>query len=367
MNIFSRFACFTFLVVFLGSCAASKQQAVVTTLNATALKPVGRFYWDENKALHLISSAVHFSVSFTGNECVINPSLSDSNAHGYLQYELDGIYQKRIRIEGNKRVPIVISANGNGKHVLTIYKATEANTGDILINNVSAVNIAAVEADRAPMIEFIGNSITCGAASDPSETPCGKGVYHDQHNAYMAYGPRVGRALHVNYMLSSVSGIGIYRNWNSDGPTMPQVYEKVDFQDGNNRLWDFKTYSPVIVSIALGTNDMSKGDGIKKRLPFDSSSFVSNYILFVKKVEAKYPEAQIALLSSPMINGEMRELLQRCILAVKENIDAAFPGKKPVATFFFKPMQARGCGGHPNVEDHEILAGELIPFFKGLM
>jgi hypothetical protein len=30
-------------------------------------------------------------------------------------------------------------------------------------------------------------------------------------------------------------------------------------------------------------------------------------------------------------------------------------------------MQARGCGGHPNVEDHAILADELLPFFKKLL
>ncbi|MCU7550204.1 hypothetical protein OCK74_13865 [Chitinophagaceae bacterium LB-8] len=27
------------------------------------------------------------------------------------------------------------------------------------------------------------------------------------------------------------SGIGVYRNWNSDGPTMPQVYEAAIFQE----------------------------------------------------------------------------------------------------------------------------------------
>ena len=48
---------------------------------------------------------------------------------------------------------------------------------------------------NAPLIEFIGNSITCGAAADVSEVPCGSGVDYDQHNAYYAYGPRVARML----------------------------------------------------------------------------------------------------------------------------------------------------------------------------
>ena len=117
------------------------------------------------------------------------------------------------------------------------------------------------------MIEFIGNSITCGAAADASEVPCGTGVYHDQHNAYYAYGPRVARSLQTEFMLSSVSGYGIYRTWNTDGPSVPEVYEKTDFQKQGSRLWNFSSYTPRVVSIALGTNDLSDGDGKQNAHP----------------------------------------------------------------------------------------------------
>jgi len=218
-----------------------------------------------------------------------------------------------------------------------------------------------------PLIEFIGNSITCGAAADPSGTPCGTGEYHDQHNAYYAYGPRVARALGANFILSSVSGIGIYRTWNTDGPSMPQVYEKAGLQESDPRPWDFERYRPRIVSIALGTNDLSNGDGKHERQPFDSAVFTGAYIKFVQLVKSKYPGAQIALLSSPMINGDRRILLQNCLTAVKEKIDALYPSGLRVALYFFSPMKARGCAGHPNVEDHGVLAEELLPFFKGLL
>jgi hypothetical protein len=177
----------------------------------------------------------------------------------------------------------------------------------------------------------------------------------------------VSRALGTKLILSSVSGIGIYRNWNSDGPVMPQVYEKLDFQENSKQNWNFKNYSPQVVSIALGTNDFSNGDGIRKRLPFDSSVFVSNYIKFVQLVKSKYTEAQVALLSSPMNNGASRIRLQNCLVAVKENIDRLYPSGKQVALYFFEPMQAKGCSGHPSVEDHAVLAKELVPFFKKLL
>jgi hypothetical protein len=335
-------------------------------LPATAMHPFGRSIINEKQHLELISSACQLGFSFEGSALYLQLSLPEGQHHNYLQYELDGVYQKRIRIDSSKKL-LAIEAPAAGKHTIWVYKATEAHTGAIIIQSANGHNIKALQRPAAPLIEFIGNSITCGAAADASEVPCGTGVYHDQHNAYMAYGPRVARALGVYYIMSSVSGIGIYRNWNSDGPTMPQVYEKANFFSNTQQSWNFSAYTPQVVSIALGTNDFSDGDGVNPRKPFDSAAFVIQYIQFVQLVKTKYPEAQIALLSSAMLHDRKRSLLQNCLTAVKEKVDALNPTAKPVALYFFQPMNAKGCTGHPSVEDHEVLAKELTPFFQQLL
>jgi lysophospholipase L1-like esterase len=354
------------LCLFLFSCTSAKI-STTNTLQPTDLKPFGRYSFNNTQNLELVSSAVHFGFSFEGTQCQVSVSLPSTGAHNYLQYELDGVYQKKIRIEGNSNAPVVITALRGGMHIVWIYKATEAHTGAIIIHKIAGRNVKPLEEPKAKLIEFIGNSITCGAASDASEIPCSQGEYHDHHNAYMAYGPRVARALKTNYIVSSVSGIGIYRNWNSDAPTMPQVYEKTDFQRNSSQLWDFSKYTPDVVSIALGTNDFSHGDGVRPRLPFDSAAFVSMYIKFVQLVKSRYPKAQIALLSSPMIRGGDRIVLQNCLKAVKQNIDSLNATDKRVALYFFEPMTPRGCAGHPSVEDHAILAEGLVPFFQKLL
>jgi len=356
-----------FFCLFNISCITTYANRINDSLPASSLHPYGRFAFNDRQHVELISSACNVGFSFEGRECSVFAYIFNASEHNYLQYELDGVYQKKIRIEGNNKKPIVINASSNGTHTVWIYKTTEAQTGPIFIEKITGKKLMPLKKPEAALIEFIGNSITCGAAADASETPCGTGVYHDHHNAYYAYGPRVARSLGINFIMSSVSGIGIYRNWNSDGPTMPQVYEKTDFQDSSQRLWNFETYKPNVVSIALGTNDFSGGDGKKERLPFDSATFVSNYIKFVQLIKSKYPAAQIALLSSPMLNGERMIALQNYLTLIKQHIDALYPSDKPVALFFFKQMQARGCSGHPNVEDHAILADELIPFFKKLL
>ena len=353
--------------VFVLSCSTAKHTTAGNDiLPASSLHPIGRYALND-QGLEMITTAVHFGFSFSGTECNIVAFISNPNGHNYLQYELDGVYQKRIRVNGNTKQPIPITATSSGRHTVWIYKATEAQTGPVFVEKITGKDLKALENPNKPVIEFIGNSITCGAAADPSEVPCGKGEYQDQHNAYYAYGPRVARSLGVNYVVSSVSGIGVYRNWNSDGPAMPAVYENADMQNASNRPWNFNLFKPAIVSIALGTNDFSNGDGRKARLPFDSATFVNTYIKFIQTIKSKYSGIQLVLLSSPMVNGSRRVTFQNCLTALKGSIDALYPSDKPVALFFFEPMQARGCSGHPNVEDHAILAEQLLHFFKKLL
>ncbi len=356
------------IIFFLNQSAhAHTRYKYTDTLQASRLKPYGRYLFNGQNELELISSAVHFGFKFEGDHCALFAFLKEKEGHNYIQYELDGVYQKRIRVNGNTHQPIVINAAGKGEHTIWIYKATEAHTGAILISKVAADHIKPLQVPKAPLIEFIGNSITCGAAADTSDVPCGTGEYQDQHNAYMAYGPRVARDLGMNYFLSSVSGIGVYRTWNTDGPGMPQVYENIDFKINTTRKWHFDNYSPRIVSIALGTNDLSNGDGKTPRKPFEEQVFIISYVNFVKLVKSKYPKAQIALLSSPMVKGASREVLEKSLLIIKSRIDSIYPSDTPVEIFFFPPMEAHGCSGHPSVADHLILAQQLKPFYQKLL
>lgn len=360
------------LLIFIASLTSCKLKNELPAVDAAVtlfgndLKPFGRYDF-MGQDLELISSACHFGFEFRGKECKLYARSFDTSAHGYIQYEIDGKYVGRFKISDTLTNEMVIKAEKDTIHQVWVYKATEAHSGPLFIEKLSGNAIKAVERPKKKLIEFIGNSITCAAAADDSEIKCGAGVYHDQHSAFFSYAARVARAVDANYILNSVSGIGIYRNWNSEGPTMPQVYEKTDFQLESNRNWESSKYTPDVISIALGTNDYSDGDGGYDRKPFDKKIFTERYIEFVKTIKAKNPAASIILLSSPMINGERRIILQNCLTEVKKSIDKSFPNDKPVTLHFFKEMQPRGCSYHPSVDDHEIMAREVVDVFSGLL
>ncbi|MGO4822645.1 MULTISPECIES: GDSL-type esterase/lipase family protein [unclassified Flavobacterium] len=329
----------------------------------------GRVELQESNNVLLIASASSVSFDFEGNSCEISlQSVDTYDHHNYVSLELDGEYLGRVRIEkGAVQIFPVTVTDKSKKHRLTIYKATEAANGAVLFAGTTAKVIKSKVSNKNK-IEFIGDSITCGFGNDPSEIPCGTGEWYDQHNAYWAYGPVLSRNLNVDYVLSSVSGFGMYRNWNDEHKEeaiIPDVYENLYLNKDNSKPYNF-TFQPDLVSICLGTNDLSDGDGKKERLPFNEEKYVSNYISFIKTVYKHAPLSRIVLLNSPMVSGERNKILVRCLNKVIQAFEKDTKHKK-IALFEFQPMKPNGCGSHPDIADDKIMADQLTPFFKKLL
>ena len=311
---------------------------------------------DKSVALIGSASSVEFEVS---SDSIILYVQSEYKHGNSFVITINDLYQGRFLLNDEKVQDIRIGLPEGQTSKIGIFKATEAATGNLIIKDIESDALLSKVPDRSKTIEFIGNSITCGAAADTRTIPCETAYYHDQHNAYLAYGPRIARALDVDFFLSSVSGIGIYRNWNDEHdkePIMPEVYEYLYLNGPVSKPYSFEL-QPDLVSICLGTNDLSAGDGVKERLPFNRAAFISNYVSFVKTVRSHYSDARILLLSSPMVHGENHEILVRCLNEIKKALDPDIE----VDVFDLEPFMASGCTGHPSIDDHQRIAEALFP------
>ena len=325
----------------------------------------------------LIGSASSVSFNTKGNKCAINLKCLEEH-HNWVALEIDGVYEGRIKIEKGeaKNYPILIrnrkaglDLNSEKKiHRITIYKATEASNGGILFNGEALIREQLNTQKIRKKIEFIGNSITCGYGADETEIKCCGGEWYDQHNAYLSYGPLISRALDVDFALSSVSGIGMYRNWNDENKEeaiMPEVYENLYLNKNKDKPYS-NDFQPDIVSICLGTNDLSDGDGIKPRLPFDENKFINNYTEFIKMIYNKYPRTRIVMLNSPMLSAEKNEQLINCLNKIRNNFNSD-KTHQSIEIIQFKPMTPKGCDYHPGAADHQTMADEIIPFYRNLL
>lgn len=355
------------LLILLLSVAIGSAQQLISEIQVYDYS--GRMEHLGNNKTILIGSASSISFNFTGNKCEVYLKSVDSYAHhNYVSLVLDGEYIGRLKVEKGETKSYSISITKDlNEHNLTIYKATEASNGGILFDGTTA-NLVEIKHTKKKKIEFIGNSITCGMGNDTKEIPCEAGEWFDQHNAYWAYGPILSRTLKVDYMLSSVSGIGMYRNWNDEHEyeaIMPDIYKNLYLNKDNSTQYDFK-FQPDLVSICLGTNDLSDGDGTKPRLPFNKEKYISKYIDFIKTVYKFSPKTRIVLLNSPMVSGDRNTILIKCL----NQVIAAFKKDKKhkkIAIFEYQSMQPKGCGSHPDIEDHKVMAQQLETFFKKLL
>lgn len=351
---------------FLMACNTQKEQVFYP--DHADIRYSGRVDLQNPKIPELAGSASFVELAFTGDSCaVLLKKCNPAGEHNFISFELDGEYQGRIKLDSDTMRTYIIRADSSAaSHVLRIVKETEAANGNVAFGGVKCLSLSALPEMPKRKIEFIGNSITCGMGIAWREIPCDSGLWYDQHNAYWAYGSRVARSLDAQYMLSSVSGIGMYRNWNDVGPIMPEVYQQVNLSK-EGASWDFNRFTPDLVSIALGTNDFSDGDGVHERLPFDSAAYVQHYIDFVEVIYAKYPNPQLCLLTSPMVSGEKGVKFLNCLEAVQQYFKKSSPDKKEIAIYNFTAVEPHGCGYHPDKDDHARMAQMLILFYKDVM
>lgn len=210
-----------------------------------------------------------------------------------------------------------------------------------------------------PKIEIIGDSITCGygiegeRAEDPFITK--------QERADKAYGFLTAKKLGADFHLVSWSGIGIiskYVEETVEEPdttvVMPSVWPYTDKSLSLRRglepeVWDESRFSPDIVIVHLGTNDMSyvrKVEGRRK-------AFVSGLRQFLEAIHRRSPKAKICCCL-----GAMGQDLCDSV----EEAAAQFSGdfkNVPVKTIRF-PMQDErdgiGANWHPSARTHEKMA-----------
>ena len=348
-------------------------------VNTMAL-PKLNFFKPDNKKLHYVGridfsdplkpklsgAGAYFVFKFQGSSCEILLEDEHLNDHSYIAIEIDGIYDKRIKVSKNQEKYLIAHDLENSEHTVLICKATEAQNGYIGFLGIICDKLLPLNLEKKRKIEFIGNSITCGMGLDLSEISCQDGEWYDQHNAYLAYGPVITRQLRAEWLLSSVSGIGMTRTWNSPGPSIPLVYPNLNLNTDTALQWNDQQYIPDLITICLGTNDFSDGDGSYDRADLNSTTFVNEYIRFVKFMRTRYPNAPICLLSSPAIAADKGVLLVKYLSTIRKYMTEVEKDKS-IYQFTFSRNFNNGCSGHPDKHDHEMMAKELLPFLKKVM
>ncbi len=360
-----------FLVMYTDSLALQKSIKGTTTVTADSdiVSFVGRTFRENPKTPRQWAAGAYFTFSFTGDYCQIyltNEYPSEKN--NFIEIIVDDLPPMKIRTSGQRnlitigRPPATTATDIHTtatfadlspyKHHVTVCRDSETAMGYTQLDSISAPKVDKWSPKCDMKIEFIGNSITCGAESDTTGTPRKDYAWGDWHRAYYSYGAITARNLDAQYSLASVSGIGLIHSCCEMGITMPQVYSKYILR--NNEIpYDHKDFEPDIVCCCLGQND-----GVQ-----DSAQFCGAYVDFIRQVSKLNPTAKrFVLLSSPMANDELREWMSRMLPTVVARLKAE--GMAGVSYYMFPRAWNSGGADHPSVEEQYQIAKELTEYLK---
>jgi lysophospholipase L1-like esterase len=322
--------------------------------NNPLIKYVGRIVFDKPEKPKFWAGGVYVQATFEGTslEIFVNDEVLGGNNHNYIEIAIDSLPPVRMKLTGKKNDIKVTDNLSPGRHTVIICKDTESGIGYMEFVGLKCGELLPTQLPSRK-IEYIGDSITGGTGSDQSLVKCDQGQWYDQHNAYMSYGPIVSRQLNTQWHLSSVAGLGLIHSCCNITLTMPEAFDKIYLRN-DSLQWDFSKYVPDVVTICLGQNDGKQ----------DSVAFCSAYVDFIRRIRSVYPKADIVCLSSPMANAELTAMLKKYIVGIQQYMNSS--GDKKVSHYFFSRSFNDGCGGHPSMAQHQLIADELSGYLKGL-
>lgn len=344
------------------------------TLSATSdnVKLLGRAYYDGSKTICAFSgTGIEFTLTGTKAEITVQ---GDSAAKAD---NLDNNARIAIYVDGERTIDEMLAEQ---EHTFTAFESAEEKTVTIRLVKLSetamstfsitGINVEgtiAPTANKEHLIEFVGDSITCGYGVDDEN--------RDHHfsttteDCTRAYAIKTANALDADYSLVSISGYGIISGYTSDpdkkveSQQLPKYYDKIGFSYSNdvveNTDWTFER-QPDVVVINLGTNDESycKTDETKM------AEYSAAYIEFMKHIREKNPDAMILCVLGTMGNGLSRTVINSVKAYTEET------GDTNVASKSLAPQsQSDGYAAdwHPTEATHQKVCDKLVEEINKIM
>jgi lysophospholipase L1-like esterase len=339
--------------VILGLAGLAPAEAAQIPADHTGIRYSGRFDFADPKGPRFDWPGTSIQARFTGPSVTVRLSGGDNDFNAYV----DGAFKTRIALEAGKTEYEVATGLPAGEHALLLTKRTEASSGIVTFQGlVLADGHGLVEPPPRPAhrILFVGDSFTVGYGADATTTSCSSLRPWDNNDA--AYSSVTAKALGAEYSIQAISGKGMVHNYGDAAPLsqepMPFFFDRT-LAGSAQPDWNFPSWIPHAVVVALGTNDFSTA--VKP----SREQYASAYKAFLQRLRGHFPSAVIVCVTfaSDNLQGPYVDAL------VKE-VNAAGDDKVHRVGMPGLTNAELGCDWHPNVAGHKKFSDILVPALR---
>lgn len=301
---------------------------------------------DDGIACDFTASGIEFNALVAGDIRIV----AECSATTYYTVYVDGVRYKRLRMDEGRGEYLVAENLDVGKHNIKLVKQSHvAHNISTLLSLKMKGELIDAPADKDLLIEFVGESITCGygVVNYPTAGVKSYGTA-DYTDASQAYAYKTAELLDADYSMISVSGWTLI---SGDVSVPEKVYNYTSYRRSATEVYTPQRAADVVV-INLGTNDIGREDYADKYIP-EAKEFVS-------AVREKNPNAIVVFAYGMMMSGETLKGFEADVQTIVRDLGASNAG-----VFAVKLPTNRDAGnGHPSVEGHTEAAEILADFIK---
>jgi lysophospholipase L1-like esterase len=333
--------------------AASKElTAAPPAPPAPTVKLVGRFDTSDPAAIRFAWSGSMVVGRFKGT--AIRARLRDEGGKNHFQVLVDGEPKSVLKMDRAKEVYSIAEGLTDGVHDVALYKRTEAKLGEVAFLGFEPEGTMLPPPPAAERrIEIIGDSISAGYGNEGPGATCP--FVPSEENQYTTYGAIAARELKAEHVTVAWSGKTIGE--------MTDYYERT-LPDRPDSVWDFKSWTPQLVVMNIGTNNFATYDPGETR-------YVRIYTNLFDRVRKAYPNAFILCLLGPMLTDVYPPGKHNLTLA-RKYMTAAIAKIKGSGETNFEYVElpeqnhanGLGCGFHPSVKTHKLMAERVVAVAK---
>lgn len=249
---------------------------------------------------------------------------------------------------------ILATFDAPGLHTVRVQKITEEQISRASFSGlfIEKGGILPHQPTYSMKLEVYGDSITAGFGN---MREIGAADDQKQQNGLLTYAAITASRLNAEYRAFCQSGIGLYTNPYGNTRWMKDVYSNAS--PASDTRYDMTAYTPDIVLINIGTNDIWAGNGSAGNAPFSAAAYQENYVKFVKDLHAVYGDSTTFILCS----GMMETGLASSVTAAMNTLHG--DGILNV----YNVVLPQSYGGHPHREVHEAAAKVLLQEISTIM